>query len=370
MSHELRTPLNSILLLASLLADNKTGGLSAKEVEFAKTIHASGSDLLNLIEDILDLSKIESGKMQPDFSCVSLASVLGNMEQHFRPLADAKQIALYIAAADAPETILTDERRLEQILKNLLANAIKFTRQGSVALKVSANDGAVRFAVSDTGIGIAKDQQEIIFESFRQADGKTSRMYGGTGLGLAICRELAGLLNGRIEVESELGAGSTFTLTLPVASGAINEAAAAAGPLLPIISEHAHGEAAADSYLTGKKVLIVDDDMRNVFALTIALEEKKMEVIVAQNGREGLLQLEQHSDIELVLMDIMMPEMDGYEAMRQIRGQGLKLPVIALTAKAMKADRENCIKAGASDYLVKPVQMDQLMSLMRVWLHP
>ena len=371
MSHELRTPLNSLLILAGLLADNKLGNLTEKQVEFAQTICSSGWDLLSLIEDVLDLSKIEAGKMQVDFTTVRVHDVVEFIDKQFRPLAESKGINLWLEVERIPETVFTDQRRLEQILKNLLANAVKFTDQGSVTLTICAEDNRLRFAVTDTGIGIAPDQQHLIFESFRQADGRTSRMYGGTGLGLAISRELATLLGGKIELESKPGIGSTFTLTVPlVFAGSLDEAAATVNSI--VISDQADPlqPVEASDILVGRKILIVDDDMRNVFALAALLEDRHMEVVFAQNGREGLEELRQQPNIDLVLMDIMMPEMDGFDALRQIRSLGLNVPVIALTAKAMNTDRECCILAGASDYIIKPVDIGQLLSLMRVWLCP
>lgn len=379
MSHELRTPLNSLLILAQILADNKERNLTPRQVEFAATIHKSGHNLLHLINDILDLSKIESGKMDILISKVPISEIVSFTEQNIQPLAAQKGLHFTISMGPGlPENIETDQQRVQQIITNLLSNACKFTTRGSVSLDISlvpSEFGArIAFAVRDTGIGIPSAKQQIVFDAFQQADGTTSRKYGGTGLGLSISRELANLLGGFIQVESEEGRGSTFTLFLPLEQERI------AHPEVLALQEAAVSLATGaepsettdwDEGLKGKKVLIVDDDMRNIFALTAAMEERHMQVIFAENGREGVQMLEEHRDVDIVLMDIMMPEMDGYEAIEKIRSdpEFHKLPIIALTAKAMKHDREKCIEAGASDYISKPVNMEQLISLMRVWLY-
>jgi HAMP domain-containing protein/CheY-like chemotaxis protein len=669
MSHELRTPLNSLLILAKLLSDNHEGTLTEKQIEFAKTIYNAGSDLLELINDILDLSKVEAGKMDVNPQPVQAAAIADYVERNFRPVADEKSLAFEVRVEDATAAeLVTDEQRLQQILKNLLSNAFKFTERGSVELTIGPAaaetrfmderlrdaEGVVRFVVRDTGIGIPEDKLKLIFEAFQQADGTTSRRYGGTGLGLSISREIARLLGGEIHVASTPGEGSTFTLFLPaqapepedtgdgpparalpepdfdpvellaatpavdddraeiadgdrvvliveddadfartelamarergfkgivavrgdeglalareykpdaiildmalpvqdgwqvldslkrhpdtrhipvhivsggVENGGVQDALrAGAVAVLQKPVEHAHldeqfrriaafvergvrhllvvdddpdqrsaiveligtgddveitavgsseealellerhtefdcmvldlklpkmsgftllekvktddrfrtlpvivytgrdltrreetrlkkyaetiivkdvrsperllDETAlflhrvesklpaekrrmleqlhtTDDVFKGKKVLIADDDVRNVFALAAVLERHGMEVQFAENGSEALACLEENPEIDLVLMDIMMPELDGYEAMRQIRAQKrhAKLPIISLTAKAMKGDREKSIASGASDYITKPVDTDQLLSLMRVWLY-
>ncbi|WP_010270606.1 ATP-binding protein [Paenibacillus senegalensis] len=421
MSHELRTPLNSMLILSQMLFENRKGHLSAEEQEYARVIHSAGNDLLNLINDILDLSKIESGKVELFVSEVSLQALLESVDRTFSQLALNKQIRFNVQYdPNLQPMIATDEQRLTQIINNLLSNAFKFTESGSVTLSArtvgtkniggKVQEGVVAFSVTDTGIGIPADKQQLIFEAFQQADGATSRKYGGTGLGLSICRQFAELMGGTIELQSEEGKGSTFTLYIPclldkqagereVMHGKL-EASAASGqldsighePEAPVSSGYAphpyrndstgavwdrpgdeqrrNRELEVDAQFAGKKVLIVDDDIRNVFALTTALENQQMEVAVANNGREALQALEDNPDFDLVLMDIMMPEMDGFETMRILRSKKrfAELPVIALTAKAMKSDREKCLEAGASDYISKPLHMDQLFSLMRVWL--
>jgi HAMP domain-containing protein/CheY-like chemotaxis protein/signal transduction histidine kinase len=669
MSHELRTPLNSILILGQQLGDNPDGNLTAKQVEFARTIHGAGTDLLNLISDILDLSKIESGTVSVDVEEVFFPNLIDMVSRSFRHEAETRQLSFETSVEpQLGRSIVTDSKRLQQVLKNLLSNAFKFTEQGGVRLRVSAASGGwnpshpvlrdavavVAFEVADTGIGIAFEKQRIIFEAFQQADAGTSRKYGGTGLGLAISRELANLLGGEIQLRSTVGTGSAFTLYLPLryagpavaaraavegeggsatrpagfpvvraaereaqhvaddrndlgpddaillvveddphyarvmvdlardagfkvlvamrgaealalarqfhptavsldvflpdmlgwtvltqlkqdpamrhipvqivtldedrqhglARGAfafvtkptstegleaalsrikeysaphrkrllvvednaaermsicellghddIDIAVAATGAealdalrdgpydcavldlRLPDMSgfevlEHVRDDAAlcelpvvvftgkelspeedarlhtlarsvvvkgvesperlldetalflhrvvselpeekqrmldrlhrSDEDLVGKTVLVVDDDVRNIFALSSVLERRGMTVLTASTGREAIALLEQTPDVAIALMDIMMPEMDGYETMEVIRRNPSlrRLPIVALTAKAMKGDREKCLEAGASDYLAKPVNTEQLLSALRMWLH-
>ncbi|WP_393061293.1 HAMP domain-containing protein [Streptomyces sp. LN549] len=477
MSHELRTPLNSLLILAKLLADNAEGNLSPKQVEFAETIHGAGSDLLQLINDILDLSKVEAGKMDVSPTRIALVQLVDYVEATFRPLTAEKGLDFSVRVSpELPATLHTDEQRLLQVLRNLLSNAVKFTDGGAVELVIrhagaevpnaireqlleagslrDSDADLIAFSVTDTGIGIASSKMLVIFEAFKQADGTTSRKYGGTGLGLSISREIARLLGGEIHAASEPGRGSTFTLYLPlhpselppqgypqigpgpiemhgaaVESGRIPEAGLGmgqgSGPGFQTFGEasgmpgSAHDQGGAAGLLRrrrkalggakqqpalppraassaerqssqepwtlggqeepairrtfrfgGEKVLIVDDDIRNVFALTSVLEQHGLAVLYAENGREGIEVLEQHDDVTVVLMDIMMPEMDGYATTSAIRRmpQFAGLPIIALTAKAMKGDREKAIESGASDYVTKPVDPDHLLSVMEQWM--
>ncbi|GAA4898151.1 HAMP domain-containing protein [Streptomyces coeruleoprunus] len=482
MSHELRTPLNSLLILAKLLADNAEGNLSPKQVEFAETIHGAGSDLLQLINDILDLSKVEAGKMDVSPTRIALVQLVDYVEATFRPLTAEKGLDFSVRVSpELPATLHTDEQRLLQVLRNLLSNAVKFTDSGAVELVIRPakadvpqsireqllEAGSLRdpeadliaFSVTDTGIGIAASKMRVIFEAFKQADGTTSRKYGGTGLGLSISREIARLLGGEIHAASEPGRGSTFTLYLPlhmnelpphgygpgvpgpedahlagvddvaldapaapvvpapptvalppsaapsVVAGAGAAGGPGAGPAAPsegrsgagaLFRHRRKAQSAADARaalpgqagqpgaaagqevqeprrifeFNGEKVLIVDDDIRNVFALTSVLEQHGLSVLYAENGREGIEVLEQHDDVTVVLMDIMMPEMDGYATTTAIRRmpQFAGLPIIALTAKAMKGDREKAIESGASDYVTKPVDPDHLLSVMDQWM--
>ncbi|WP_019547234.1 HAMP domain-containing protein [Streptomyces sulphureus] len=457
MSHELRTPLNSLLILAKLLADNADANLSPKQVEFAETIHGAGSDLLQLINDILDLSKVEAGKMDVSPSRIALVQLVDYVEATFRPLTAEKGLDFSVRVSpELPPTFNTDEQRLLQVLRNLLSNAVKFTDFGAVELVIraahaevpesireqmlehgslrDADSGLIAFSVTDTGVGIAQSKMQVIFEAFKQADGTTSRKYGGTGLGLSISREIARLLGGEIDADSEPGRGSTFTLYLPLQptelppegygqidagttlaiTAASETSAAAAEPVdapasvepdeypedpaahtaapfavepkgaaqqlptgeaeypadEPGADEDAESDPGRFEELSGRKILIVDDDIRNVFALTSVLEQHGLQVLYAENGREGIEVLEQHEDTAVVLMDIMMPEMDGYATTAAIRKmpQFAGLPIVALTAKAMKGDREKSIESGASDYVTKPVDTEHLLTVMRRWI--
>ncbi|MCP9212761.1 HAMP domain-containing protein [Streptomyces sp. NEAU-Y11] len=433
MSHELRTPLNSLLILARLLADNADERLSSQEVQFATTIHRSGSDLLQLINDILDLSKIEAGRMDVRPKKLPLVKLLDYVNATFRPLAIDRGLSFEIAVGeDVPREMFSDEQRLQQILRNLLSNALKFTSSGGVTLRVERSPGAdfeeetlrdadavVAFSVTDTGIGIPPEKLPVIFEAFQQSDGTTSRKYGGTGLGLSISREIAGMLGGRIVAESELGVGSCFTLYIPSHYTGVVPAPDPSDPRatgstvpavppapdepLPDTADHAPSGVFGDGVglgpdtaedredawpettrlkewqvgrpgrvLSGRRILIVDDDIRNVFALTHVLGRVGMSVKYAENGREGLEVLHRNPDVSLVLMDVMMPEMDGYETIRAIRSTPrlAELPIIALTAKAMPGDREKAIDSGANGYVPKPVDVDRLMSAIVDLLDP
>jgi signal transduction histidine kinase/DNA-binding response OmpR family regulator/HAMP domain-containing protein len=538
MSHELRTPLNSLLILSKLLGENQQGNLNPKQVEFARTIHSAGADLLSLINDILDLSKIESGKVTIEIGDMPMATLKQHMERTFRQLASDKGLDFRVEFDPGlPDSIRTDEKRLQQIVLNLLSNAFKFTAKGSVTLSVGCASGgwspthpvlrnsgkAIEIAVTDTGIGIPGDKQKLIFEAFQQADGTTSRKYGGTGLGLSISREIARLLGGELQVCSTPGEGSTFSLFVPLDasslatapagdgearydnSGALVESPLAIGfeiaddrddldgePFVLIVEDDpefasilldlargaglkgvvstagagtlamarklrpsavtldlglsdidgfvlldllkhdpetrhlpihvisgadrrqpamdlgafgvtekpadkdelsrvfadllkesaktgkvrsankkaAPAAATQTTELAGASVLIIDDDIRNIFSLTSVLESHGVEVLHAERGREGIDILKRTPGVDVALVDIMMPDMDGYETMREIRqSRGFAdLPLIAVTAKAMKGDRRKCLDAGASDYIAKPVDIDLLLALLRVWV--
>jgi signal transduction histidine kinase/HAMP domain-containing protein/ActR/RegA family two-component response regulator len=562
MSHELRTPLNSLLILAQLLTQNPSRNLTPKQVEYASIIHSAGSDLLQLINDILDLSKVEAGKMDISPERVGLRQLLDYVDATFQPLTQQKNLGFeIITMPGVPVDLLTDDSRVRQVLSNLLSNAVKFTESGGVTLRIALatpdelpatvrrHGSAIAFQVRDTGIGIAEHQLETIFGAFQQADGTTSRKYGGTGLGLSISREIAYLLGGVITAESILGSGSTFTLYLPIArpdflappptstseeseSPAASVVAAANAALeevvdaelanaaqtalpkqkrrvlviedhprgllslvaesavldaterrdpndarppvevvtavgpdearamlagegcqwvvleldmpddganhflgtmdaesmldgIPVlahhsrpltaerdqelrarmnthplevitsldelrarISAHLNGDwqdgvlaetvaddladlsGATDPELAGRGVLVVDDDARNVYALTSILELHGMRVLQAENGKTGIDTLNGHPEIDLVLMDVMMPELDGYSATAAIRAmpEYRELPIIAVTAKAMPGDREKSIDSGATDYVTKPVDANDLIRCIKRWL--
>ncbi|WP_018803443.1 hybrid sensor histidine kinase/response regulator, partial [Salinispora arenicola] len=396
MSHELRTPLNSLLLLARLLVENPEQNLSPKQIEFARTIHSAGTDLLSLIDDILDLSKIEAGRMDVEPTGIRFTEIRSYVEQAFVPQAQEKGLDFEVRVSpDLPEKIVTDAQRLQQILRNLISNAVKFTDAGVVRLAIAPAPEStvfdvpaltnarqvIAFTVADTGIGISDDKLSIIFEAFQQADGTTSRRYGGTGLGLSISRDLARLLGGAIGVSSAPGQGSTFTLFVPdvlapdAVVGPAPPSPARAGlpssllmPSVELLPTAA--EVAATRQLAGATVLIVDDDVRTVFALTSALELHGMTVLYADNGADGVRLLAEHPEADIVLMDAMIPDQDGYETTRQIRRNHrfADLPIVFLTAKAMPGDRESALAAGGSDYITKPVDLDELIELMTTWI--
>jgi signal transduction histidine kinase/CheY-like chemotaxis protein/HAMP domain-containing protein len=372
MSHELRTPLNSLLILAGELKANPDKNLTDDQVQYASIIQSSGADLLRLLNDVLDLAKVESGTATLEVSELSLAELHDALEREFRHVADQQGVTFAVSLdPDIPAMIATDPGRLRQVLKNLLANAFKFTEHGEVTLRIGRPAGSWRptngrfpdpsavtaFSVSDTGIGIAPELEELIFQAFAQGDGTTARQYGGTGLGLSICRELVALLGGEMTLDSALGEGSTFTVYLPEHLEAPSVSAAlGVTPVREDVDLSASPEEdriAAD--LAGTKVLVVDDDFRNIFAITVLLERGHLEVVSAESGRDAVAVLERTPDVDLVLMDIMMPAMDGYATMRAIRKSGWSGTIVALTAKTGSGERERCLDAGATAYISKPV---------------
>nr|WNW36166.1 HAMP domain-containing protein [Streptomyces sp. Li-HN-5-13] len=443
MSHELRTPLNSLLILAQLLAQNPTRNLTAKQVEYAGIIHSAGSDLLQLINDILDLSKVEAGKMDLTPEPVALRSLLDYAEATFEPLTGQKGLAFTVRTApDVPEELVTDDYRLRQVLRNLLSNAVKFTERGRVELRIGlapeeqVPEGVRRggpvlaFRVSDTGIGIAPQHLETVFGAFQQADGTTSRKYGGTGLGLSISREIAYLLARRVTgrdpattvdsagdpdsalaaldraphdlVVLDLGLPADGARTLLAAleqradpvpvlghtGGAEPPSPAAdrldvttgldelrtriAGAITPAPPDAAPdtGTGTRGGRLAGRTVLVIDDDPRNVYALSTALELEGATALHAANGRTGIALLRAHPETDLVLMDLMMPELDGYAATAAIREgtDRATVPIVAVTAKAMPDDRARSLAAGADDHLTKPVDAAELIATVQRWV--
>ncbi|HJW54229.1 MAG TPA: ATP-binding protein, partial [Burkholderiaceae bacterium] len=407
MSHELRTPLNSILILSEQLSVNLPGNLTPKQKAHADIIHRCGCDLLALINDILDLSKIEAGRMTVMTEKVIVTDFAESVEHTFHPLAETKRLEFTVdVESDTASEIQSDHQRIFQIIRNLFSNALKFTNSGAIRIRfftpqqvpdaLNAGDGVLAISVCDTGLGIEPDKHALIFEAFRQVDGSISRRFGGTGLGLTISRQLADLLGGKIDVASELGRGSTFTLYLPVINRrkeaaeylleaedephAGSQACGGAGrekeslfsePVVenevepawstpPTISTHtpllSHASAKADpsnapqalppsipfmaenaiALPPGKRVLVVDDDIRNIYAMCSLLEEMGLETATSKNGEEALNFLERHDDIDLVLMDMMMPVVDGYAATRELkRNRGYTRPIVALTAHAL-----------------------------------
>jgi len=503
MSHELRTPLNAIILLSQLLEKNKKANLDEDDIKKAHTIYNSGNELLRLINDILDLSKVEAGKMELDISEFHSQEFLENIQNLFEHSVEEK--GLHFEVVDNyRDTIVSDSNRISQIVRNLISNALKFTTEGTIKIELSRSkdlDKPIKITVSDTGIGIPPEKQERIFQAFTQADGSTSRQYGGTGLGLSISKELTALLHGEITLKSQEGEGSSFTLLLADLSHNTKEMNTIEAEiietqnieliqpkilddraeireeyailvieddkefaqriyekvkeksLLMLLSENAkeslelikehniaaiilninllNGEgteilkvlkndekmSAIPIYITSKEdreakklndtelesfilfnhtkvessleekieenedfsdlnvdlshinILLVDDDIKNIFVLDSAFSEFGAEVQVAYNGKEALEKLHEDKSIDIVLMDIMMPIMDGYEAIEEIRkDQDLKhLPIIAVTAKAMREDRDKCISLGADDFVSKPLNIQSLVKLVAVW---
>jgi signal transduction histidine kinase/HAMP domain-containing protein len=391
MSHELRTPLNSLLVLAEQLEENPDDNMTSTQVEYASVILASGKDLLSLLNSILELAKVESGTMTVEMSNLSVGDFRMALLREFEQVAEGKALGYSIELAPgSPKDIVTDPQRLRQILKNLLANAFKFTERGEVEVQISlAKNGwgreteslvnassVMAISVRDTGIGIEEEQQRRIFEAFAQGDGTTARLYGGTGLGLSISRELVGLLGGEICLSSTPGEGSTFTVYLPVGRpttttpGPVPHANGAPAKVKRSTPDRSHHVALDDRPFEGMKVLVVDDDFRNIFAMTALLERGHAEVIVAESGVDAIAALEAAPDVDIVLMDIMMPVMDGYAAMRAIRALDpfKSLPIVAVTGKVVSGERERCMDAGADEYVPKPVDTAELLAALDPWL--
>jgi signal transduction histidine kinase/ActR/RegA family two-component response regulator len=403
MSHELRTPLNSLLILAAQLEENPDHNMTPAQVEYARVIRASGKDLLTLLNSILDLAKVESGTVTVEMSVLPLADLREALQREFEHVAQAQDLTFSIELAPGcPAAINTDPQRLNQVLKNLFANAFKFTKTGGVrGLIRPAVDGwsadietltnaasVLALEVTDTGIGIGAGEQERIFEAFVQGDGTTARLYGGTGLGLSISRELVRLLGGEIAVRSAPDQGSTFTVYLPVGVGPLvvvhpttpTQPAVAIAPAAAVVPEVAHvapvpaeptstDEHAMQGF-DGATVLVVDDDFRNLFAMTALLERGNARVIVAESGPDAIAILHRDPSVDIVLMDIMMPVMDGYTTIRAIRAieQLKELPIIAVTGRVMPGERQRCIDAGADDFVPKPVDTVELLAVLRPWL--
>jgi signal transduction histidine kinase len=378
VSHELRTPLNSILLLSKMLADGNRVKHSEEESRQARVIHAAGMDLKALIDNILDLSRIEARQMSLVGEPVDLPDLLEHILEQLKPQYDEKGLGLRLEIdPEAVTVIQTDREKLRQILVNFLSNAVKFTASGGATVQLQpyserADGGyAVCIRVRDTGIGIAQDKQEIIFEAFKQADGSTSRRFGGTGLGLTISRELARLMGGDIKVESRLGTGSTFILLLPESMpedqpGEAVTASVADGKQDVEVS----GPDVPEADYSGACILLVDDDVGNLLVLLPLLERWGITVMAAGDGHEALETLETGGEFDLVLMDITIPGLDGCEVTRQIRSQPryARLPVIALAPDSKDEHRRISLEAGASDCLVMPVDPLELKSMLDKYL--
>ncbi len=371
MSHELRTPLNSSLILAKLLADNRDGNLSDEQVKYAQTIQSAGNDLLALISDILDLSKIEAGHMEMDVERVSINQLLDNLGRTFEPVARQKELSFATEVdAEAPSTLQTDPLRLEQVLKNLLSNALKFTEAGEVRLLVkSAPQGKVAFLVKDTGIGISEEQHKMVFEAFRQADGTTNRKYGGTGLGLSISRELAHLLGGDIALESEPGVGSTFTLT--VARQLTSNKAPSAQPRptpMPPAPSYVPGQSLPipadvdddrERLSKGSKsILVVEDDESFARILYDLAHDYGFQCLIATSAESGIMLATQYLP-NAVLLDVGLPDHSGLAVLDRLKhdGRTRHIPVHVVSANDYS---HTALSLGAIGYMLKPVKHDEL----------
>ena len=378
MSHELRTPLNALLILAESLSDNEPGNLSARQVEDAQVIHSCGQELLTLINDLLDLSKVEAGKLDIHLETVDLRVLMEGLRKQFTPLTRGRGLELRLdAAAGAPPALVTDGQRLEQILRNLLSNAVKFTQSGSITLRIHppgsgatladpalAAADAVAFSVTDTGIGISEEKRSLIFESFQQADGSTSRKYGGTGLGLTISRELARLLGGEIHVESRLEHGSTFTLYLPAGRSAEpEETSAAPSRAEPAIRAPARtGDSPEEADRDARTILVIEDDRVSARLLSELAERKGFQCLLAQTGRRGL-ELADERQPDAILLDRGLPDMEGSAVFEELRaGPSTRhIPVFIISGREEDVD---FAAGGALGYLQKPVSVRAIEELL------
>jgi signal transduction histidine kinase len=365
MSHEIRTPMNAIIGFSEVLEEEP---LTQQQKEYVKMILDSSRHLLELINDILDFSKIEAGRMRAETVECDIRALLADIESLMNPSAKQKQLEFKIdCTEDIPDTIVTDPAKLRQCIINLVSNAIKFTEQGYVKLtaRQTAKDDKpfVEFEITDTGIGIPADKLDILFESFTQADGSTTRKYGGTGLGLAITKQLADLMGGNITVESEAGKGSTFRLVIPA-----NTTEGQQYKHEGFADNHASG----DGYQTHQndsqpefsgRVLVAEDSPTNQVLIKMLLEKLGFVVTIAQNGLE-VIEAVKNQHFELILMDMQMPEMNGYNATKKLRGLGVKTPIIAMTVNVDEEDKKECLRAGCDDYISKPIDRTHLLKVI------
>jgi len=380
MSHELRTPLNSILLLSKLMSDNKE--LDKEYIEYAEVIQSSGQGLLGLIDEILDLSKIEAGKMKLEFGDINIAEVATDMHSLFNPLAKNKQLDLVIDIDNTLTSVNTDKMRLEQILKNLLSNAIKFTAVGKVSLTVQKDESGklVLFKVTDTGIGIPADKQGLIFEAFQQADGSTRRKFGGTGLGLSISRELAKLLGGEIELTSKENVGSEFTFALPLERNVVIQADGGqdviAAPIYvdriePVITErftvdHIPKEIEddrADIQPGDRVILIIEDDTNFAKTLLKFTRKRNYKGIVAVRGDIGI-EMANHYQPLAILLDIQLPIKDGWQVMEELKSNPATRPIPVHIMSSLEVKKESLLK-GAVDFINKPVALEHMQQIFQ-----
>lgn len=377
ISHELRTPLNSLMILSRLLVEGKNDNMTEDQTQSLQIIFNSANELLKLIEEILDMSKVETGELSIQKEDILLADIWHSIKDQYMPVAKERNI-LFSAelSSDLPKRIHTDRKRLKQILKNLLSNAFKFTpEKGEVILKVNRSTWSqgeftsegLLFEVEDTGIGIPVDKQEEVFQAFRQVDGSKKRKFGGTGLGLSISQQIANLLGGEIKLKSVEGQGSTFSVHLPPAV-LVTDIPESAGN-----NENAFfvdSETRYEKMFNAEQVLLVDDDLRNSFALSRLLQGLGLQVHLSENGQSALEHLDAGNKVDLVLLDLQMPEMDGFQFVEAVRGriEFSLLPVIILTASDSAEDQKKCRAAGTDDYLCKPVEISVLIDRLGNWL--
>jgi CheY-like chemotaxis protein len=361
--------MNAVIGMTSLLLDTS---LDEEQRDFVNTIRTSSDALLTLINDILDYSKLEAGKMIITSGECRIGDLVGEVESMLRPQAIEKNIAFDVLECDfLPEVVYLDPVRVRQCLINLINNAIKFTHKGHVFVSVSLQDiegqPFVRFDVEDTGIGIPKEKQSLIFESFTQADGATTRKYGGTGLGLTITKKLAELMGGHIEVVSEEDKGSVFTLMIPagVAWPDVDTAIWNKYKLIDELNEMSNTE--KGNCMFNGKILVAEDNPSNQKLITILLQKMGVEVTIAEDGHKAVEKCGNET-YDLILMDMQMPNMNGYDATRELRKKGIKSPIIAVTANAMMGDEQKCLEAGCDGYISKPIDRAKLNEVVGQYL--
>jgi len=369
MSHEIRTPMNGVIGFSEVLAESE---LTEEQRNHINLILDSGNCLLQIINDILDFSKIEAGKLDIEVIDCSLGRLLSSIDSQLRPQVEKKGLAFeIIQETNLPTRLRTDPVRVRQCLINLVSNAIKFTDDGHIKIRVSLryinNKPYIRFDVEDTGIGIPLEKQKLVFGAFNQADGGTSRKFGGTGLGLAITKQLAHLLGGKLSLVSEVGKGSTFSLTVAAGVERLSEHWMRSGGLArELDSELQPPTKLQDKRFTGR-VLVAEDSKTNQVLIELLLKQMGLDVTIAQDGKEAVEKALSQS-FDLILMDIQMANMDGYEATRALRRKGITVPITALTAHAMKGDDQKCIAAGCDGYLSKPIERGRLLQVLRKYL--